>query len=301
MIKLNVSIRSISYLDRMHFDELRYLPAFLAVCEEKGFRRAADKLNLSQPAVSYQIRSLESLLQMRLFQRAGRTAVLTDSGKMLLDFCKRSLGDFSALRTELRTGQFGHRGTLKIAAVSGFGRYVLFPILARAFADRRIELRYPTQDEVLRFVAAGLCDVGVVYESKVSSALDCVSIGREELVLIAPRPVKLAELEEQPFITYDESEYVFGKWMLAHFAAQPKIRSVAHFEELEEVTEFVRLGHGLSIVPDHCARGLHVVRPRGKRVTNELFLVTRAGSHPNADVEELISLLRAATSQYSRR
>ena len=266
-------------------DEMRYLPAFLAVCEEKGFQRAAEKLHLTQPAVSYQIRNLEALLDVSLFDRSGRGATLTDAGTLLLDYCRRSLGDFSALRTELRAGAF--TGTLKIASVSGFGRYVVFPILKKEFTGR-VELRYPTQDEVLRFVMAGVCDVGLVYEAKVSSALNCIPVRTEELVLIANRKVR--DIPSLPFITYDESEYVFGKWMRAHFDANPPIRSVAHFEELEEVVEYVRLDRGVSIVPDHCAQGVRVVRR--KKVTNRLYVVTRTGSHRNADVEKLIELLR---------
>lgn len=267
--------------------EMRYLPAFLAVCEERGFHRAAEKLHLTQPAVSYQIRSLEALLDVPLFDRTGRGATLTDAGKLLLDYCRRSLGDFAALRTELRAGAFS--GTLRIASVSGFGRYVLYPFLANEF-ESRFELRFPTQDEVLRFVAAGVCDVGFVYEAKVSSALNCIPLCTEELVLIANRKVRLSDVSKLPFVTYDESEYVIGKWMLTHFKSQPTINSVAHFEELEEVVDYVRRDRGVSVVPDHCAGGVPRVRTR-RTVRNQLFAVTRAGSSPNPSVERLIAAL----------
>jgi len=171
----------------MDYPETRYLPAFMAVCAEGGFHRAGEKLNLSQPAVSYQIRMLEQVLKVPLFERTPRGVVLTEAGEMLRDYCSRSLSDLSALRAQLQSGEMRARGTLKIASVSGFGRYVLFPLLAAEFADVRVELRYPTQDDVIRFVAAGICDLGVIYESKTSSLFDCSPLTSEELVLIGQK------------------------------------------------------------------------------------------------------------------
>ncbi len=284
---------------------IAYLPTFLAVCDEGGFHRAAERLHLSQPAVSYQIRMLEQALKVVLFERTRRGIVVTEQGKLLRDFCRRTLTDLDALQAQLRAGDTAIGSTLKIASVSGFGRYVLFPIVAKELGDIRVELRYPTQDEVLRFVAAGVCDVGVIYEQKISSLFDSIELMREELVLIAaaksdfPRTLTAVEQAAKlPFITYDESEYVFGRWMHECLGAQTLVRSVAHFEELEEVVDYVRRGRGLSIVPDHCAakeirRGvIRVVRPRGRRrAVNKLYAVTRAGAYLSTEAQRLLALL----------
>lgn len=286
---------------------ISYLPTFLAVCEEGGFHRAAERLHLSQPAVSYQIRMLEEAVQVPLFERTGRGVVLTERGKLLRDFCRRMLADLDALQNQLRAGDTALQPALKIASVSGFGRYVLFPLLTRDFADVRIELRYPTQEEVLRFVAAGVCDVGVIYEQRVSSLFEVTPLVDEELVLIAqtksphPATVTADDLPLLPFVTYDESEYVFGKWMRSCLGVQTAVRSVAHFEELEEVMELVRRGRGVSIVPDHCARHLidrkavRVIRARGrKRAINRLHAVTRTGASRPPVLERLLAALRLA-------
>src|SRR5262249_384175 len=101
-----------------------------------------------------------------------------------------------------------------------------------------------------------------------------------------------------PFITYDESDYVFGRWMIACLGEQTTVRSVAHFEELEEVIDCVRRGRGFSIVPDHCARKqivggtVRVHRPAGgRRAKNRLYAVTRAGAYLSAEATRLLDRL----------
>lgn len=292
------------------YPETRYLPVFLAVCEEGGFRRAAERLHLSQPAVSYQVQQLERSLGVALFERTGRRALLTAEGKLLHRYCRRALGDLAALAEALRSGTPGAVDTLRVASVSGFGRYVLFPLLAEQLADVRVELRYPTQEGVLRQVASGLCDLGIVYESKVSSLFRCEAVAEEELVLIAAaedrprRPATIDDLAALPFVTYDEHEYVFGRFMRACFGTTAAVAGVAHFEELEEVVELVRRSRGVSILPEHCARhriaagSVRVVRPlNGRRARNSIYAVTRPGASLPAAAERLLALLATAPAR----
>src|ERR1700752_137332 len=142
--------------------ELKYLAAFAAVCEEGGFNKASQKLHLSQPAVSYQIKMLEQQLGTKLFERGGRNVVITPEGRLLRDYCRRFFTEFSNLRAnfaqDLRLSE-----PLQIASVSGFGRYVLFPLLCRSeWKHLRIDLRFPLEEEVLQMVEAGNCDLGFV-------------------------------------------------------------------------------------------------------------------------------------------
>lgn len=284
----------------------RYLSAFLAVCDEGGFRRAGEKLHLSQPAVSYQIRMLEAMLQVNVFERAGRGVILTEKGQLLREYCRRTFSDFAALRAQLHAGDRELRGTLRIASVSAFGRYVLFPIVAEQFPDVRVDLRFPTQSEVVRLVSSGVCDLGFIYESKTSSALHADVAAREDLVLVAGVSFRLPPLTTPeaiaalPFVTYEESEYVFGRWFEALFGRQPpSLTSVSHFEEIEEAVALVRRGRGVSILPDHSVRAavdageLRIIRPRGRpRCHNDIRSLVRPGAFLSADARQLLDTLR---------
>jgi DNA-binding transcriptional LysR family regulator len=287
-------------------EALGYLPTFIAVCDAGGFVRASERLHLSQPAVSYQMRALEQQLGVRLFSRAGRGVVLTDAGAQLRELAKAALRDFHDLRQALLTGKAQPR-VLRIASVSAFGRYVLFPVLERRWKDARIELRFPTQEEVLRQVEAGIADIGFVYEARVRSSLRIERAATEELVLVTPargahalQQLAFKTLVRTPFVTWDEYEYVFGRWFDAVFGNQPgELRSAAHFEEMEEVLAWVAGGNGVSIVPRDCIRGKVNVLSGRRRCTNELFAVWRP-DREREDVLALVNDLRAAAAATAR-
>src|SRR5262249_34237875 len=285
----------------------RYLHTFLVVGRERSFSRAAAILHRTQPAVSYQIRRLEQQLGTSLLDRASRHARLTRAGQQLHDFCQRLFRERERLHAALRSGSAMALATLRIASVSGFGRYVLFPLLAR-LPDLPYSLRFPTADQVFAALEDGECDVGFVYLPRVSSRLLTAPVWREELVLVAPgggrgrrMPQQLPGVEALSFVTYDESEYVFGKWFEALFGREPRVlRSRYHFEELEEVVSTVAAGRGWSIVPDHAVaqaarRGdVAILRHPRRRVRNLIYAVTRANAPAHPAATHVIDALRAA-------
>jgi DNA-binding transcriptional LysR family regulator len=280
--------------------EIKYLPTFLEVCQQGTIGRATGTLHKTQPAISYEIKMLERQLGTPLFERGGRTLILTPGGRRLHDFCIRALGEFRLLKDALATGAAAPR-PLHVGSVSGFGRYVLGPVLRTGrFRRRALGLRFQTAEEVLASVEAGAADIGFVYRLKVSNYLRFEPVYREELVLIAPpsppppRALHANAYRAVPFVTYDESDYVFGRWFDSLFGEPPAATtSCAHFTELEEVVDAVADGRGCSIVPlDAVAaavrrRRVQLIRPGRRRCFNTVFAVRRAGSVVEPDVEAL--------------
>ncbi|MEJ7596309.1 MAG: LysR family transcriptional regulator [Kofleriaceae bacterium] len=284
----------------------RYLQAFVEVARALSFSRAAQLLHKTQPAVSYQIRQLEHQLGTPLFDRTTRRLTMTPTGVRLRDVCERFFGDFGRLVAELRDPTTIASRPLRIASVSGFGRYVLFPILER-LTSVRYSLRFPTAEQVFASLHEGTCDLGFVYLPTVSSRLVTRAVWDEELVLLVPRkpaqrlPRTADACAERPCITYDEYEYVFGHWFETVYGSQPRsLDSSYHFEELEEVVATVGAGRGWSIVPDLCAshpaarRHTAILRHRKRRARNAIYLVTRAGAADDPAVTTIVEALRAA-------
>jgi DNA-binding transcriptional LysR family regulator len=284
----------------------RYLQAFFEVGRTRSFSRAAATLHKTQPAVSYQIRQLEHQLATSLFDRTTRLPSLTPAGVRLFALCERFFGDFGRFAAALRDPSAIEPDPLRIVSVSGFGRYVLFPILERMPALQHYSLRFPTAEQVFASLQEGTSDIGFVYLPMVSSRLLTTAVCREELVLLAPRgssrqlPRAVDAFADLPFVTYDEYEYVFGKWFEALFARQPRsLHSAYHFEELEEVVSTVAAGRGWSIVPEHCAahavtaRRAVIVRHPRRRVRNLIYLVTRAGGLAHPATDRIVEALRA--------
>ncbi|HET7551403.1 MAG TPA: LysR family transcriptional regulator [Gemmatimonadaceae bacterium] len=298
--------------------DTRFLRTFYAVCTHGGFGRAAARLNCTQPAVSYQVRTLERDLGAALFERGGRRVVLTPAGRRLLEFCREYFAEYDRVAAELAGGAPSAE-PIRIASVSGFGRYVLFPALGSLLAGDssdgaprpRVDLRFRTAEEVFRLVEGGDVDLGVVYLPKVSNQLAFQHLRDEEIVLIASSSLarsprvrrglgRIEAYETLPFVTYLEGDYVFGKWFDANFGAQPThTTSVHHFDELEEVIATVELGSGASVVPfdSACAaaerRAVRVIRPvKGRRCVNQVFAVTRPGSVMRPEIEGILASLR---------
>ncbi|WP_426664278.1 LysR family transcriptional regulator [Rhodanobacter aciditrophus] len=273
--------------------ELRYLPAFRAVCEAGSLRAAAAAMHRSEQAVGYQLKRLEETLGMPLFERGSGPLTPNAAGLRLLAFCRDMRHDWRRIG-ELIGAPSPGGDPLRIATVSGYGRYALLPLFHQGpLAGVSLRLRYPLAEEVIRSVESGDADLGFLHRQVASTRLVVRAVDREELVLISapahPAPA-LADLAGAEFVTYDESEDVFACWFgQAAGAALPRLRSGAHFEELEEVLDWVAAGRGLSIVPMDCAREsasngrLVVHRPEGRRCFNPIYAIYDAAApHPLA-------------------
>jgi len=294
--------------------DIKHLGTFLAVCEEGTLGRASARLHKTQPALSYNLRRLEEALGVPLFERSGRRLLLTPAGRRLRELGQQYAAAFQAFVAEAR-GLATQPPSVRIATVSGFGRYVLYPRLRSVLGGSAasVTLLFRTAEDVFRLVENGDVDCGAVYHPKISSRLQLTPVYEEELVMVAPSSIRrpaadwrrLRTYAELPFVTYEESEYVFGRWFDAHFNRQPPGGIVRwHVTELEEAIDAVGHGEGVSIVPRDAVAGarlpMRIVRPGKRRCLNQVFRVDRAGSSRNPLIEEVFSALSADARRNSR-
>lgn len=279
----------------MGFPDLPFLPAFVAVFELGSVTAAAAQLHRTQPTLSYQLAQLERALGAPLFLRQGRSVTPTDLAVQL----HRLTVGFARDLDRVRRG--GDPEALDIAAVSGFGRFVLFPLL-RKLRTLRTTLRFPIADEVFRRVADGEVDVGFTHRAVSRPRLELEPVYTEHLVLIAnadwaARLATPRAFRDIPLITYDESDYVIGRWLGHHFGRRAPIWwSAGHFEELEEVVAMAADGVGVAIVPSFIvARGARVRAIHWSRAPaeNTVFAVRRTGAPEHGGVAKILAGLRA--------
>jgi DNA-binding transcriptional LysR family regulator len=284
--------------------DLPFLATFLTVYEAGSVTRAAQLLHRTQPSVSYQLRRLEETLGQPLFARQAARLVPTALADRLFRLARGFGRDLEILR---EGGAVDDEAALDIAAVSAFGRYIVFPLLTRpAFARRHLTLRFPALDEVIRRVLDGQVDVGFVYRAPVHARLVAEPVYEESFELIAGaawarRLRTRAAFADVPLVTYDDGDYVVGRWLGHHFGRRaPRWTSVCHFEEIEEVVGAVAAGRGVAIVPGFCIRGRHnptrrvrAVRWDAAPLGNTVFAIRRAGAAPHPGVESLLCALRS--------
>jgi len=191
--------------------ERRQLEFFVAVAEAGSFTRAAARLHVAQPSLSYAVRTLEQELGHPLFERHGRGARLTDSGEALLGPARRTLRSFALAAGAVRaTGEEGV-GRLSIVASTP---WVVEPLVGLVSEFRRVHPRVElvisdpaSRREVLERVRAGDVDLGLVDGVVPDAPVASRRLAEHELVAVLPpgpprRPstVRMAELVGQGLI-----------------------------------------------------------------------------------------------------
>src|SRR5689334_20494105 len=141
------------------------LTVFRAVAAQRSFRRAAEQLYLTQPAVTQQIKALEDLIGLPLFDRSGREVTLTPAGALLLRHADKSGAILERAAFELGALKGHLSGTLRLAASTTIAQYILPPLVAsflRLHPEVRIELDSSNTESVADAVVTGRAALGLV-------------------------------------------------------------------------------------------------------------------------------------------
>ncbi len=199
--------------------ELRQLRAFVEIAGQQSFTRAAERLNIAQPAVSMAIRKLEEELELTLFNRQGKQVGLTAEGEVFLAHAERILTNCRAALTEMAELKGLLRGEVRIGIPPMMSSYY-FPKVIKDFQDRYPHLHLSVFGEgaarIQRMIGRGEIDMGVIAGGKVPDGLDSRRFLREEIVacippghpLAARGSVRLAEFLAEPLVLFKEGYYM---------------------------------------------------------------------------------------------
>src|SRR5919108_5808787 len=169
--------------------DTRQLAAFCAVVERRSFSQAAERLGVTQPAVSLQVRALEARLGQRLIDRSGRRVEPTEAGWRLYRNAQRLLQLEQQLVEEVRGETAPLRGTLAIGASTGPGAH-LVPLLLCEFQrdhpELRIALSISDTQTVIERVAERELELGIVGAIRRHRSLVFEPLVRDEIVLAVP-------------------------------------------------------------------------------------------------------------------
>ena len=179
-------------------DQLKILQA---IHSEGSFKKAAEKLYISQPAVSLQIQNLERQLNVPIFYREKRKAQLTETGRLLLKYCDRILNLCEETCRSLDELQTLQSGTLKIGASQTTGTYLL-PRLLGIFRQKYPQINVELQVHSTRRIAWGIMNgqldlaiVGGDIPAELRNTLEITSYAEDELALILPITHPFSSLE----------------------------------------------------------------------------------------------------------
>lgn len=149
--------------------ELRQLKYFVAVAEAGSFSRAATDIGVAQPALSRQIRQLETHLKSPLFYRNGRGTVLTPAGELLMAFAQPTLERGARTEREIMALGGSIRGSVTLGILPSIGPLLLKPLMKRMrekHPDLNVHVREGMSGTVLDWLHNGKVDIATIYEPR---------------------------------------------------------------------------------------------------------------------------------------
>lgn len=294
--------------------ELRQLRYFAVLAEELHFGRAADRLHMSQPPLSVQLRKLEDELGVPLLDRSTRRVELTAAGLELQERLAQVLPMLDDALTGLDEVRAGMRGHVEIGFVSS-ASYTVLPAAVRMFRELRphVEPRLSplTTAEQIERVQEGQLDVAIVRDPSPSELYAVTPLVDERLVVCAPRDHALAaggagrvapaDVLEHPLIGYPR-HLMPGFVDVVHAALAPTRRQLRYAHKVvhqETALGFVAAGEGVTVLPESVREQL----PASIRAVeldtdarSRLVAVTAPGDAPSAAALAFRDCLLAAAA-----
>ena len=268
-----------------------HLAAFHAVAEEGHFTRGADRLSVSQPAVSKQIAELERAMGVELFARGGRRVVLTDAGRTLHAYARRifaladeahaALADLSRLR----------RGRLRIGATPTIGTYFLPQLLVyfrRQFPEIALTVDVHHASELEAKTLDGRLDCLLTTAEPNEPALRATCFMQQKRVVVsagpaaAKKPVSLREAASWAWVVREAGAIDRTAVERSFAFAGCPITPALTLATTEAVKQAVLAGLGVAALPEMAVRSeirdgsLRVVPVKGMDLDQQIFWVERA-------------------------
>jgi len=192
-------------VDNCHVAQLENfrLKVFRTVAEHLNFRKAAEQLFLTQPAITLQVKALEDDLGIRLFDRAANRVSLTPQGSLLLDYAKKIATLVSQAEQELGGKDGKLSGELSLGASTTIAQYLL-PRLLRAFLDEnphvQLSIRTGNTDEIVQLLLEDKLAIGLVEGPARDRGIRAEPFMQDGLVLITPPAFEADHLSRDQFV-----------------------------------------------------------------------------------------------------
>ena len=288
---------------------LDQLDAFAAVVELGSFTAAAARLNLTQPAISFQIRQLERRLGARLVERVGRRARPTAAGLDLLPHIGRIEVTVAQAVEAVAGHAEGVAGRVRIGTGATACIHLLPPLLSalrRRFPLLEIVVRTGNSPEILRALEDNALDVAVVTLPASGRMFAVEKLIDDEIVAVfppgaePPATLSAAALAEWPVLLYESggnARRVIDDWFRAAGAA---LKPVMELGSIEAIKELVAAGLGCGLLP-RLAVGRNPGPPAARSLApplhREIGMVVRRDKVPDRGLRELMRDLAALKVQ----
>lgn len=285
---------------------LDYLKTFALVAELGSFSAAAERLGLTQPAISLQVRALEKQLGVRLVERVGRTARPSAAGAELLAHVGRIEAATNEAVDAVARHSKGVLGRVRLGTGATPCAFMLPPLLADLncrFPDLDITVATGNSADIVRAVDDNLLDIGLVSLPVSGRMFEVTPLFDERFVAIAPAETSLPDtvtaetLAQRPLILYEpgaNTRRLTDEWLAADGGTA--VKPVMALGSVAAIKEMVAVGLGAALVPEIALRAHDrerlVVRPLSPPLSRRFALVLRRDKRLDRALRETLAALK---------
>ncbi|WP_083097024.1 LysR family transcriptional regulator [Pseudophaeobacter leonis] len=292
----------------MHI-EFRHLRTIKAIHEAGGLARAAEQLNITQSALSHQIKGLEDQAGVELFLRRSKPMKLSAAGLRLLRLAEQVLPQVEATQAEFSSLRDGHAGRMHIAIECHACFEWLFPVLEgfrKSWSDVDVDIRPGLAFDALPALLKEEVDLVVSSDPEDIPGVDFIELFDYKAVFVASSQHPLAkkayidaeDFVDQTLITYpvDKTKLDVFSQLLIPARVEPK--SIRQIELTAVILLLVASNRGVSVLPDWVVREVkyssdYVTRPLTKGgITRSLYAAIRSDDRDKPYMQELIRLAK---------
>ena len=277
--------------------EFRQLKTFLAIAETRNFTRAAERVHLTQAAVSSQIKALEAEAEVPLFTRTNKKVLLTEAGESLVQHAQKLLHAHDEALLALKELSEAEKGKLRIGNASTTASNEFLPAilaeLKRKYPKAQCSVRHATSVEIVTQILQGELDVGIVSLPVEADNIRAEVLQRDRLVAIvqpghrfAHQPhVSPQQLASEPLILGEQGGNTRRLIDLFFEKSGVKPEVMMELGSMTSIKRMVEAGLGVSIIPRSSAREeiterrLVALPVRGFKDNWELGIVTVKSDH----------------------
>ena len=238
---------------------LQQLRSFLHIVELGSLSKAAERLHLSQPALSRQIKMLEQEIGESLFQRTGRGLIITEAGQLLERRATAGLAELEKFSADLSARRGNISGSLCLGLPPSSGLILAGPLIERyrsVHPDVKLRVTQLLSGTLQEHLLDGRADLGILYEGATSPRIAYERLNEEELFLIAP-PLRVTQpSNEMPFDELAAMPLILPgmphslRMIVERLAAkrERRLNVVIEADSLSVLLELVRRGLGVTIL-----------------------------------------------------
>ncbi len=260
---------------------------FYYCAQEKSFSTAAQKLFITQSAVSQSIKSLENQLGVKLFYRKSRSIQLTSEGELLFSYASQAFNFLKAAEGKLQEIEGLRAGEIRIGVSDSICKYFIMPYIekfGRLYPKVAIKVINRTTPQLLEVLKSGLVDIAIstlpvkkeVFESIPFISVNDIFVASNKFVQLQSREIELQELMKYPLVML-QSDSSTRKTIDAFFSNHKLVCSPEiELESLELLVEFAKIGTGIAYVLKESALDLII--------NGELFEIQLKESLPTREI-----------------